>query len=108
MYNNVLKIDSFPAFDYALPYWLFGDIWCRVVQYLVIVCAYASIYTLVLMSLDRFLAVVHPIASMSVRTVQNAVIAIAIMWALIVLACIPALLSHGQIYYTYHQVSGTF
>lgn len=90
----------FTAFDYALPYWPFGDVWCRVVQYLVIVCAYASIYTLVLMSFDRFLAVVHPIASMSVRTVQNAFIAIGILWAVIVLACIPALQSHGQLSYT--------
>ncbi|KAF8782276.1 allatostatin-A receptor-like [Argiope bruennichi] len=94
----------FTAFDYALPYWPFGDIWCRVVQYLVIVCAYASIYTLVLMSLDRFLAVVHPITSMSIRTVQNACIAIGVMWAVIVLACIPALQSHGQIYYTYQNI----
>ncbi|GFY13897.1 allatostatin-A receptor [Trichonephila clavipes] len=94
----------FTAFDYALPYWPFGDVWCRVVQYLVIVCAYASIYTLVLMSLDRFLAVVHPITSMSIRTVQNAFIAIGIMWAVIVLACIPALQSHGQIYYTYQNI----
>ncbi|GFR25890.1 allatostatin-A receptor [Trichonephila clavata] len=94
----------FTAFDYALPYWPFGDVWCRGVQYLVIVCAYASIYTLVLMSLDRFLAVVHPITSMSIRTVQNAFIAIAIMWTVIVLACVPALQSHGQIYYTYQNI----
>ncbi|XP_054724244.1 allatostatin-A receptor-like [Uloborus diversus] len=90
----------FTAFDYALPYWPFGDLWCRVVQYLVIVCAYASIYTLVLMSLDRFLAVVHPIASMSVRTVKNALVAISVMWAVIVVACVPALQSHGQVSYT--------
>ncbi|CAL1273166.1 unnamed protein product [Larinioides sclopetarius] len=100
----ILFCVPFTAFDYALPYWLFGDIWCRVVQYLVIVCAYASIYTLVLMSLDRFLAVVHPITSMSIRTVQNACIAIGIMWAVIVLACIPALQSHGLIYYTYQSI----
>ncbi|KFM63252.1 Allatostatin-A receptor, partial [Stegodyphus mimosarum] len=91
----------FTAFDYALPYWPFGDVWCRVVQYLVIVCAYASIYTLVLMSLDRFLAVVHPITSMSIRTVRNAFIAIGVMWAVIVLTCIPALQSHGQVSYTF-------
>lgn len=94
----------FTAFDYALPYWPFGDIWCRVVQYLVIVCAYASIYTLVLMSFDRFLAVVHPIPSMSIRTVRNALLAIAILWAVIVLACIPALESHGLVSYTINGV----
>lgn len=94
----------FTAFDYALPYWPFGDVWCRVVQYLVIVCAYASIYTLVLMSFDRFLAVVHPIASMSIRTVRNAFVAIGILWAVILLACIPALLSHGQVSYNIYGI----
>lgn len=35
----------FTAWDYAFPYWPFGGIWCKVVQYLIVVCAYASIYT---------------------------------------------------------------
>jgi len=56
----------FTATDYVLPFWPFGDVWCGIVQYLIVVTAYASVYTLVLMSLDRFLAVVHPITSMSV------------------------------------------
>ncbi|KAL1481622.1 hypothetical protein MTO96_034339 [Rhipicephalus appendiculatus] len=87
----------FTGWDYTLNYWPFGDTWCRIVQYLVIVCAYASIYTLVLMSLDRFLAVVHPITSMTIRTERNAYLAIMFTWVLILLACIPALYSHGMI-----------
>lgn len=43
----------FTATDFVLPYWPFGNIWCKTVQYLIIVTAYASVYTLVLMSLDR-------------------------------------------------------
>ncbi|CAN7939522.1 unnamed protein product [Ixodes hexagonus] len=87
----------FTGWDYTLNYWPFGDVWCRIVQYLVIVCAYASIYTLVLMSFDRFLAVVHPITSMSIRTERNAYIAIFLTWAVIFLTCIPALFSHGMV-----------
>lgn len=44
----------FTAVDYMLPYWPFGDLWCKMVQYLIVVTVYASVYTLVLMSLDRF------------------------------------------------------
>jgi len=44
------------------------------------VTAYASVYTLVLMSLDRYLAVVHPISSMSIRTEANTLTAIAVIW----------------------------
>lgn len=44
----------FTATDFVLPYWPFGNFWCKTVQYLIIVTAYASVYTLVLMSLDRW------------------------------------------------------
>lgn len=43
----------FTATDFVLPFWPFGNIWCKIVQYLIIVTACASVYTLVLMSLDR-------------------------------------------------------
>ncbi|KAM7296467.1 hypothetical protein ISCGN_021625 [Ixodes scapularis] len=88
----------FTGWDYTLNYWPFGDVWCRIVQYLVIVCASASIYTLVLMSFDRFLAVVHPITSMAIRTDRNAFLAIFMTWIVILLACIPALFAHGMVF----------
>ncbi|CAN8030659.1 unnamed protein product [Ixodes persulcatus] len=88
----------FTGWDYTLNYWPFGDVWCRIVQYLVIVCASASIYTLVLMSFDRFLAVVHPITSMAIRTDRNAFLAIFMTWIVILLSCIPALFAHGMVF----------
>ena len=51
----------FTATDYALNYWPFGLTWCQTVQYLIYVTSYISIYTLILMSIDRFLAVVCPV-----------------------------------------------
>ncbi|EZA62646.1 allatostatin-A receptor isoform X2 [Ooceraea biroi] len=86
----------FTATDFVMP-WPFGNIWCKIVQYLIIVTAYASVYTLVLMSLDRFLAVVHPIASMSWRTKDHAVLAICIAWAVILIFSTPALMIHGEV-----------
>lgn len=49
----------FTATDFVLPYWPFGNVWCKIVQYLIIVTAYASVYTLVLMSLDRLVRQDH-------------------------------------------------
>ncbi|XP_020279881.1 allatostatin-A receptor-like isoform X2 [Pseudomyrmex gracilis] len=86
----------FTATDFVLPYWPFGNVWCKIVQYMIIVTAYASVYTLVLMSLDRYLAVVHPIASMSWRTEIHAIRAICVMWAVILLISVPALVIHGE------------
>jgi allatostatin A receptor len=44
----------FTATDYIISMWPFGDAWCKIVQYLIVVTAHASIYTLVLMSLGEF------------------------------------------------------
>lgn len=86
----------FTATDYVMTQWPFGDVWCKVVQYLIVVTAHASIYTLVLMSLDRYLAVVHPVASMGVRTERNALKAIIFTWLVIVSSAMPVALCHGE------------
>lgn len=71
----------FTAVRYALNVWTFGVAWCKIYHYVANVTAYASVYTLVLMSLDRFLAVVYPIESITVRTYRNTFAAIGLNWA---------------------------
>jgi allatostatin receptor len=48
------------AVDYAEG-WPFGPAWCSVVQFLIHLTTYGSVYTLVLLSLDRYMAVVYPV-----------------------------------------------
>ena len=44
----------FTAADYAFTSaWPFGDLWCKINQFLIVATAFVSIYTLVLMALDR-------------------------------------------------------
>ncbi|VDP07093.1 unnamed protein product [Soboliphyme baturini] len=57
----------FTATDYATSVWVFADFWCSILQYLQNVSAYASVWTLVLMAVDRFLAVVFPVQSMTLK-----------------------------------------
>lgn len=85
----------FTAVDYLLDNWPFGQWWCRIVQYLIVVTAFASIYTLVLMSIDRFLAVVHPICSRMLRTVHFTRICILCLWCLILFISLPVAATHG-------------
>lgn len=84
----------FTAIDYIANEWPLGNAWCKIVQYLIIVTALASIYTLVLMSLDRFLAVVYP-TSRSLRNECNALKAITILWLIILSTSIPVIFAHG-------------
>lgn len=87
----------FTAVDYVIRVWPFGDLWCKIVQYLIVVTAHASVYTLVLMSLDRFMAVVYPVVSRSLRTERNTIKAITILWFIIVATAIPVPFAHGVV-----------
>jgi len=46
------------------------------------VTAYGSVYTLVLMAVDRYLAVVHPVGSIEWRTVRKTALVMAITWVI--------------------------
>ncbi|XP_061392894.1 allatostatin-A receptor-like, partial [Musca vetustissima] len=92
----------FTATDYVLPEWPFGNLWCKFVQYMIVVTCHCSVYTLVLMSFDRFLAVVHPVTSMSLRTERNATLAIIMAWILILTTAIPVALAHSVRIYQFN------
>lgn len=100
----------FTATDYVTPIWPFGNLWCKIVQYLIVVMVHASIYTLVLMSFDRFLAVVYPIASRSLRTERNTLKAITILWFVIVTSALPVPFVHDVVVnqpYIFHHFAIT-
>lgn len=87
----------FTATDYVTMIWPFGRLWCKIVQYLIVVMVHASIYTLVLMSFDRFLAVVYPITCRSLRTERNTMKAIAILWFVIITFASPVAFVHDVV-----------
>ena len=91
----ILVCVPFTASDYVLMYWPFGLFWCRTVQYIIYVSAYVSIYTLVLMAGDRFLAVVFPISSLTIRTITNAKVLISLTWVITIASNIPIWLTHN-------------
>lgn len=81
--------------------WPFGDFWCRTVQYLITCTAYISIYTLVLMSLDRFIAVVYPVCR--IRCERNTIISILILWIIVIVTNVLVFMSHATIDYSHHD-----
>lgn len=87
----------FTGWDYSVGHWVFGALWCKFNQYLIVVCALSSIYTLVLMSVDRFMAIVYPIECISYRTSKNTLYAIYIKWIIILLVASPTIPMHGLI-----------
>ena len=92
----------FTAMGYAMIHWPFGDYWCKIYQYMVHVTAYSSVYTLVLMSLDRYLAVCHPYRSMTIRTENNAYVLIILSWTVILAANAPLLFEYTRVEYNFY------
>jgi len=88
----------FTAADYALTsVWYFGELWCKLNQTIIVCTAYVSIYTLVLMATDRYLAVVFPVSSKTIRTNVNTQIAIALGWGISLVFSSPAFFLHGLV-----------
>jgi len=55
----VLVIPPFTAYFYASDSWPFGAAVCKLMHYLVNVTAYVTVYTLVLISVIRYIIIVH-------------------------------------------------
>uniref|UniRef100_A0AAY5ECW4 Si:dkey-148a17.5 n=1 Tax=Electrophorus electricus TaxID=8005 RepID=A0AAY5ECW4_ELEEL len=59
---DLLALATLPLWIYSLARsWVFGEVTCKAVVYLVHVCMYASIFLITVMSVERFLAVRYPL-----------------------------------------------
>ena len=59
---------------------LIGDFWCKIVHYTSNVTACTSIMLLVLMSIDRYIAIARPYSSLSYRNEKNTIFVVLILW----------------------------
>lgn len=75
-------------------HWPFGQALCRLTGFLFYLNMYCSLYLMSFISVDRFLAVVFPIRSLSVRKVSYAKVGVGILWAILILSMSPALFIH--------------
>ncbi|XP_001514034.1 cysteinyl leukotriene receptor 2 [Ornithorhynchus anatinus] len=87
-----LAISDF-LFVFTLPFradyylknskWVFGDITCRLMSYSWYVNMYSSIYFLTVMSIVRFLAIVHPFRLLSLTSIKGARILCVTIWTFV-------------------------
>jgi len=79
----------FMAYSTFTGQWVFGDVVCRLMNTFWGVNQYASIFTMTLMSVDRYLAVVHPLKSLPYRTCSKALVVCAVIWTVGFLFVLP-------------------
>ncbi|XP_067463899.1 lysophosphatidic acid receptor 6-like [Thunnus thynnus] len=93
---NLVVSDS--LFVLSLPFrivyfikreWLFGSVLCKISVALFYTNMYGSILFLTCISIDRFLAIVHPFRSQAIRTKRNAKLACCTVWVMVLSGSIP-------------------
>ncbi|XP_077403090.1 lysophosphatidic acid receptor 6-like [Vanacampus margaritifer] len=93
---NLVVSDS--LFVLSLPFrivyfikreWMFGSELCKISVALFYTNMYGSILFLTCISVDRFLAIVHPFRSQKIRTKRNAKLACVTVWVLVLSGSIP-------------------
>lgn len=79
----------------VLSYWPYGDFLCKVCMTADGMSQFASTFCLTVMSIDRYLAVVHPIASAKWRKPQLAKVFNAMVWVVSFLVVLPVTIYSG-------------
>ncbi len=72
----------FQSVNYLIGTWPFGDVLCKIVMSIDYYNMFTSIFTLTTMSVDRYIAVCHPIKALDFRTPRNAKIVNVCNWIL--------------------------
>lgn len=79
----------FHATIYSLPEWVFGAFLCRFGHFFSNVSMLVSIFTLVAMSVDRYIAVVLSGKSPCARSRRNALAGVCVIWTLSLVCSVP-------------------
>lgn len=74
-----------------VPYWPFGSFMCPFVIYMQAVSVFVSAFTLVAMSIDRYVAIIYPLRPK--LTTKKAIITISVVWTLALLVPLPTAIS---------------
>ncbi|KAM4632711.1 C-C chemokine receptor type 8-like [Polymixia lowei] len=89
---DLLLVCSLPFLAHqAWDQWLFGDVMCTVVLGAYHIGFYAGIFFLTLMSIDRYLAIVHAVYALKIRTRSFGITAAVFTWVAGFLASFPEL-----------------
>uniref|UniRef100_G1NS72 C-C motif chemokine receptor 4 n=2 Tax=Meleagris gallopavo TaxID=9103 RepID=G1NS72_MELGA len=90
--SDLLFVLSLPFWSYfVIDQWVFGTPWCKIISWIYLVGFYSGIFFIMLMSIDRYLAIVRAVFSLKARTAFHGLIASLIVWLVALLASAPEL-----------------
>ncbi|XP_071492462.1 urotensin-2 receptor-like [Diadema antillarum] len=87
----------FTLTNYNKKGWMFGDIGCRLILGQDVLTMHVSTFILTIMSVERYIAVVHPMISLRYRSVTVARRVSAVIWLTGVMLTLPMVINMAQI-----------
>ncbi|XP_027033640.1 C-C chemokine receptor type 3-like isoform X2 [Tachysurus fulvidraco] len=106
---DLLLIFTLPFMaHYARDTWVFGNFMCGLVLGVYYIGFYAGIFFIVLMSIDRYLAIVHSVCALKIRTKAYGILASVVIWILAIIASFPELLYLGAETYGTEKVCNAY
>ena len=88
---------------YAMESWPFSNAFCKIYSYMFRVTAYSSALTLVIMSLDRYCAMVRPHSAIAMRLNRHVYIIICLPWLIIMATNVPVLMDFETMTYDFYR-----
>ncbi|KTG05729.1 hypothetical protein cypCar_00047455 [Cyprinus carpio] len=87
----VLATLPFQGTDVFLGFWPFGNALCKAVVSIDYYNMFTSVFTLTVMSMDRYVAVCHPVKALDMRTPHKAKVVNICVWVLASAIGVPAM-----------------
>ncbi|NXN92953.1 CCR5 protein, partial [Rhinopomastus cyanomelas] len=93
--SDLLFVFSLPFWAYYAVYdWIFGEALCRILSGVYLLGFYSGIFFIILLTLDRYLAIVHAVFALKARTVTYGILTSSVTWAVAVFASVPGIVFH--------------
>lgn len=91
---DLLVVFTLPLWIYSLALtWVFGEVVCKAMVYVIYACMYVSIFLITIMSVERFLAVRYPFASAAWRKKQMLNKILLVVWLASFFLSIPVIIT---------------
>ncbi|NXS91599.1 CCR2 protein, partial [Jacana jacana] len=93
--SDLLFVFSLPFWAYyAVHDWIFGEALCRILSGVYLLGFYSGIFFIILLTLDRYLAIVHAVFALKARTVSYGILTSTVTWAVAIFASVPGVVFH--------------
>ncbi|XP_019364417.1 PREDICTED: C-C chemokine receptor type 5-like [Gavialis gangeticus] len=110
--SDLLFVFSLPFWAYQAAHnWIFGDAMCKILSGIYCLGFYSGIFFIILLTIDRYLAIVHAVFALKARTVVYGSLTSFVVWFVAGLASLPMVIYYGaqdltcSLHFSHHSQS---